>query len=100
MSGDLVAWSYIISGSNIAFKAVWSIVTISWVVNTWVQFDTGTVAYQALNIARTFIYRPVSALYAGKLWYYGANINLQVNLPGSQAPGAYAGYIIYTLIEN
>jgi hypothetical protein len=100
LSGNLTAWLNVISGSNVSFKAIGSVVLVTWSANTWVQFDTGTVAYQALNSARTFIFRPVSALYGNKLWYYAGNINLQANIPATQAAGAYTAALVYTLIEN
>jgi hypothetical protein len=53
-----------------------------------------------LNASRTFIFRPVSALYGNKLWYYAGNINLQVNVPAAQAAGSYTTTLVYTLIEN
>jgi hypothetical protein len=100
LSGNLVAWSNIISWSNVSFRSVGSITVVSGTTNTWVQFDPGTSAYQALNTSRTFIFRPNSALYGNRLGYYAGNINLQVNVPAAQAAGSYTATLVYTLIEN
>lgn len=99
MSGNLIAGSNFISGSNVSFKTVGSITTVSGSTNTGVVFDTGAVSYQALNTARTFIYRANTANY-GRIGYYAGNINLKVDVPASQAAGSYAGTLVYTLIEN
>ena len=99
MSGNLVAGSNNIPGANVSFKSVGTITTVSGTVNAAVQFDAWAAAYQALNVSRTFVYRPIAAN-AGKIGYYGSNINLQVNVPASQAAGSYAGTLVYTLIEN
>ena len=99
MSGNLVAWSNVITGSNVSFKSVGSIVTVSGTANSNVVFDAATTAYQALNTSRTFIKRNAAAN-LGKIGYYAGNINLQVNVPAGQAAGSYAGTLVYTLIEN
>lgn len=99
MSGNLVAGSNAISGANVSFKSIGSIVTVSGSTNTWVVFDSATTSYQALNSSITFIKR-LNAPNAGKIGYYGGNVNLQVNVPAGQPAGSYAGTLVYTLIEN
>ena len=99
MSGNLVAGSNVISGSNVSFRSVGSIVTVSGSANTNVIFDAATSAYQALNTSRTFIKRNAWAN-LGKIGYYGGNVNMQVNVPAGQPAGSYAGTLVYTLIEN
>lgn len=99
LSGNLVAWSNTITWSNVSFRSVGSIVTVSGTTNTSVVFDAATTAYQALNTSRTFIRRN-SGANLGRIGYYGGNINLQVNVPAGQPAGSYAGTLVYTLIEN
>jgi hypothetical protein len=99
LSGNLTAWANVISGSNISFKAIGSIILVTWSANTWVQFDPGTSAYQALNTSRTFIFRP-AGVNNTKIGYYAGNINLQANIPASQAAGSYTATMVFTLIEN
>jgi hypothetical protein len=99
LSGNLTAWSNSISGSNVLFTSVWSITTVSGSVNPRVVLDWATSAYQALNTARSFVRRNAAANF-WVIGYYGANINLRIDVPAWQAAGAYAGVLVYTLIEN
>jgi hypothetical protein len=99
LSGNLIAGVYTISGSNVSFKSLGSVTAVSGSVNAGVQYDAASVAYQALNASRTFIYRP-NAANAGKIGYYAGTINLKVDVPASQPAGSYAGTLVYTLIEN
>jgi hypothetical protein len=99
MSGNLVAGTNVISGSNVSFKSIGAITTVSGTVNAGVQYDAASLGYQALSTTRTFIYRP-NAANAGKIGYYGGNVNLKVDVPAAQAAGSYAGTLVYTLIEN
>ena len=99
LSGNLTAWSNILSGSNVSFLAVGSITVVSGSTNPRVVLDAATAAYQALNTSRNFIKRNNAANF-GTIGYYAANINLKVDVPAGQAAGAYTGTLVYTLIEN
>lgn len=99
LSWNLVSSGNFISWSNVSFLSVWWITLLSWSANPRVILDTGTSGYQSMNTARTFIKRN-PAVNSGVIWYYGANINLKVDVPAGQPAGAYAGTLVYTLIEN
>jgi len=64
-----------------------------------VLIDAASANYQAMHVARTYIYRN-NALNTGALSQYGQSIFFQVTIPAGQPAGAYVGTIVYTLIEN
>lgn len=99
LSWNLVASGNSISWSNVSFLAVWSIVTLSGSTNPRVVLDSATSAYQTLNTSRNYIKRNASAN-SWAIWYYWAFINLKIDVPAWQPAGAYAGTLVYTLIEN
>ena len=99
LSGNLTAWSNTISWSAVSFRAFGSINLVSGSVNPRVVLDGGTSAYQALNTARNFIRRNTAAN-SWVIWYYGANIDMKIDVPAWQPAGAYTSTLIYTLIEN
>lgn len=99
MSGNLTTGSYVISGSNVLFRASGSINVTSGSSNVRVVLDAGTTGFQALNTSRSFIRRNTAANF-GVIGQYGANIELRVDVPAYQPAGAYAGILVYTLIEN
>jgi hypothetical protein len=67
--------------------------------NPRVVLDAGTSAFQALNVSRSFIRRNAAANF-GVIGQYRNNIELRVDVPAAQAAGAYAGILVFTLIEN
>jgi hypothetical protein len=99
LSGNMTAGSNIISWSNVSFRAFGWINVISWSANPRVVLDAGTSWYQALNTARNFIRRN-NAANSWVIGYYGANIDLKIDIPAWQPAGAYTGTLVYTLIEN
>lgn len=99
LSGNLTAWSAVISWSNVLFQAAWGINVVSWSTNPRVTLDAWTAGFQAMNSARSFIRRNTQANF-WVIGYYGANIELRIDVPAGQAAWSYAGTIVYTLIEN
>lgn len=99
LSGNLVNGWNAISGSAVSFKAVGSITVVSWSTNARVVLDAGTSAYQALDSSKNFVKRNNAANF-GVIGYYAATINLKVDVLAGQPAGAYAGTLVYTLIEN
>ncbi len=99
LSWDLVAGANSISWSNVLFRSVGSITTVSGSANPRVVLDWATSAYQALNASRSFVRRNAAANF-WVIGYYGANINLRIDVPAWQPAGAYAWVLVYTLIEN
>jgi len=74
-------------------------VLITGTANPRILIDANAGSYQAMHIARTYIYRD-AALNTGVLSRYGQSIWLKVIVPANQPAGAYVGTIVYTLIEN
>ena len=99
LSWNLVSSWNAISWSNVSFMAVWWITLLSWLANPRVVLDAATSWYQALNSSRTYIKRNSAANF-WVIWYYWSLINLKVDVPAWQPAGAYAGVLVYTLIEN
>ena len=89
-----------IAASNVQFKSSSGNVNLlSGTANPRVLIDTNTSNYQSLDTAKTFIYRD-DATNSDTVGKYGQTIFMRINVPAYQAPGAYAGTLVYTLIEN
>lgn len=99
LSWNLVSSGNVISWSNVSFLALSWINLLSGTANPRVVLDAATTWYQALNTSRTFIKRNLAAN-SWVIGYYGANINLKVDVPSGQPAGAYTTTLVYTLIEN
>lgn len=100
IASDLVTGAYRISSGNVAFKADYPVAhLLSGTTNPRVITDSNaTGGFQALNNARTFIYRN-TALNTWVISQYGQHITMQITIPAGQPSGVYSGVLVYTLIE-
>lgn len=88
-----------IAATNVYFKtSSGNVNVLSGTENPRVVIDANTANYQPLDSAKTFIYRN-TAVNSDTVGKYGQTIFLRINVPAYQAPGAYVGTLVYTLIE-
>lgn len=89
-----------VAATNVYFKSSSGNVNLlSGTANPRVVIDANTASFQALDTAKTFIYRN-NAANSDVVGKYGQTIFLRIIVPAYQAPGSYAGTLVYTLIEN
>lgn len=100
MASDLITGSNRISSGNIAFQADYAVAhLLSGTANPRVITDSNATGwFQALNVARTFIYRN-TALNTWVVSQYGQHITMRITIPAGQPAGAYSGFLVFTLIE-
>jgi|GEM_PF-675956 len=100
ISGNLTTGGLSIASGNVSFKVNSTTpILMSGAANPRVLIDAASASYQAMHVARTYIYRD-TALNTGAISQYGQSIFLQVTIPAGQPAGAYVGTLVYTLIEN
>lgn len=100
LSGDLTTGAYSIAAANVSYKvSSTGVDLLAGTSNPRVAVDNAAIAYQNLASPRMFILRD-SAPNFGVVGTYGSFIWLQIAVPANQAPGAYQGTLVYTIIEN
>lgn len=91
----------VITKDHVFFKA-WEekVNLMTWTANTAVVIDSTRNDYVAMTTALTYIKRDNWAEGAHKLWIYGNDPRLKVEIPLYTPADQYKGIITYTLYEN